>query len=70
MGKIEVDGKKYDTSDLTDDANKLLNDLAKLRSAAEEKFKMIAVLQKAKLGYVSTLKAEMLSAKSGFDFSD
>ena len=65
-----MDGKKYDTSDLSDDAKKILSNLVKLGSAAEEKTKMIAVLQKAKLGYVSTLKAEMLSGKSGFDFSD
>ena len=31
---------------------------------------MIAVLTKAKKAYIGDLKTEMLSAKSGFDFSE
>ena len=36
----------------------------------DEKMSMIAVLKKAKLAYMSELKNEMLSAKSGIDFSE
>ena len=68
--KIEFDGIEFQTSDLNDRARNLIENLAKLNSLSNEKARMIAILKKAKKAYISDLKNEMLSAKSGFDFSD
>ena len=68
--KIQVDGKLYNTSDLTQDAIKLIRNLDRMKIEEHEKMSMIAVLKKAKLAYMSELKSEMLSAKSGIDFSE
>ena len=48
----------------------IVGNLEKLNSLSKEKANMIAILTKAKKAYISDLKNEMLSAKSGFDFSD
>ena len=68
--KVEFDGKEFQTSDLNDRARNILDNLALLNSLSKEKSNMIAILTKAKKAYISDLKNEMLSAKSGFDFSD
>ena len=68
--KIEFDGKEFQTADLNDRARNILGNLAILNSLSKEKSNMIAILTKAKKAYISDLKNEMLSAKSGFDFSD
>ena len=68
--KIEFDGIEFQTFDLNDRARNLIENLAKLNSLSNEKARMIAILKKAKKAYISDLKNEMLSAKSGFDFSD
>jgi len=68
--KIEFDGREFQTSDLNDRARNLIDNLAKLNSLSNEKARMIEILKKAKKAYISDLKNEMLSAKSGFDFSD
>ena len=68
--KIEIGGRKYKTSDLTDLAKNLLEELAKLGAVSSEKANMVAILTKAKKAYMADLKGEMLRAKSGFDFSE
>ena len=68
--KIEIDGKRYSTSDLTDVAKNILENLEIVRIATRERNNMTAILTKAKQAYIAELKSEMLSAKSGFDFSD
>lgn len=68
--KIEINGRKYKTSDLNDVAKNLLENLARLGAVSSEKSNMIAILTKAKKAYMADLKGEMLRAKSGFDFSE
>lgn len=68
--KIEIGGRKYKISDLTDVAKDLLENLAKLGDLSSEKSNMIAILTKAKKAYIENLKGEMLRSKSGFDFSE
>ena len=68
--QIEVDGKKYKTSDLNDAAKVLLENLSKLNAVSKEKTNMIAILTKAKRSYIADLKNEMLKVKSGFNFSE
>ena len=68
--KVSVDGEVYKTSVLTDKALKLLANIDLMKKKQNEKKNMIAVLTKAKKAYIGELKVEMLSAKSGFDFSE
>ena len=68
--KINIDGRQYKTSDITDLAKNLLKELAELQAVSTEKSNMIAILTKAKKAYMADLKGEMLRAKSGFDFSE
>ena len=68
--KIEINGRKYKTLDLTNVAKNLLKDLATLQAVSLEKSNMIAILTKAKKAYMADLKGEMLRAKAGFDFSE
>lgn len=68
--KVDIDGKIYKTSDLTENAIKLLKNIDHMKTQQNEKKNMIAVLTKAKKAYIADLKTEMLSAKSGFDFSE
>ena len=48
----------------------ILENLEIVRIATRERNNMTAILTKAKQAYIAELKSEMLSAKSGFDFSD
>lgn len=67
--KIKIDDKLYKISDLTETAIKLVENLDRIKAVEDEKRNMIAILNKAKLAYMLELKSEMLSAKSGFEFS-
>ena len=67
---IEFDGKKYNDSDFTDVAKELLKNITRVNAATQEKNNIVAILTKAKKAYIAELKSEMLSAKSGFNFSD
>ena len=68
--KVEIEGRKYKISEFSDLAKRLLKNLEELDSLKRDKANMIAVLTKAKKAYIADLKREMLSAKSGFNFSD
>ena len=68
--KVNIDGELYKTSDLTENAKKLLKEIDNMKRKLNQKKNMIAVLTKAKKAYIADLKTEMLSAKSGFDFSE
>lgn len=68
--KFMLDGKEYDTSQLSDGG---LSQLLALRFATQriqELTNHISLLQRAKLSYVASLKQEMLSDKAGFLFGD
>ena len=68
--EFQFEGNKYDISDLSDSAKKIINNLSLLNDSTNEKNNMIAILTKAKKAYIADLKNEILSNKSGFDFSD
>ena len=68
--RVKFDGRNYKTSDLTDAAKKVWSNLNQVNAAYAEKVNMHAVLTKAKKAYIADLKSEMLSVKSGFDFSE
>ena len=68
--KIKIFEKEYDLDLLSETARSLLANLQSIENSLQERSNMRAVLTKAKKAYLSELKAEMLSAKAGFDFSD
>ena len=68
--ELELYGKKYKISDLTDSVKSHIRNLERINAVCGEKANMLALLQKAKTAYISELKSEMLSARSGFDFSE
>ena len=69
MTKIKIDGKVYDTSSMTGEARKLAEALKAVEGRIKEANNMVALLTKAKRAYITDLKTEMLSAKTGFDFT-
>ncbi len=68
--KINIDNREYDIAKLSDTAKNFFEQLRGLDMAINEKNNLSSVLLKAKKAYISDLKAEMLSQKAGFDFSD
>lgn len=68
--EIKINGKLYKTSDLTENTIKLVENIDLMEIMEHEKKNMIAILTKAKRAYISDLKSEVLSAKSGFNFSE
>lgn len=68
--KISFDGKEYDIEKLSDIAKAHMNLLVFSNQRLQELNNMQAVLQRAKNGYLESLKKEMLSQKSGFLFNE
>lgn len=67
---INIDGQIYKVDNLPKNALNLITYLDRIKAQEREKKNMIAILTKAKKAYITELKSEMLTAKSGFDFSD
>lgn len=65
---IKIDELEYSLNDISDTAQELvrLHKYATKRIIELKKTKML--LARAKNSYVASIKAEILSAKSGFDF--
>ena len=68
--KISIDDREYDINNLSDTANKFLDQLRGVDIAINEKNNLSAILLKAKRAYIADLKSEMLSQKAGLDFSE
>ena len=68
--KVNIYGKLYKTSDLTETIIKILENIDHIKASQDERKNMCAVLTKAKKAYIAELRNEMISAKSGFNFSE
>lgn len=68
--KIKIDNYEYDIDNLSDTAQKVVEQLRGLDQVINEKNNMSALLVRAKKAYIADLKSEMLSRKAGFDFSE
>ena len=69
-GKIELDGKEYDTDQLSEVG---LSNLSMFRftvARVTEATNNLALLQRAKSSYITSLKNEMISSKAGLLFDD
>ena len=69
MAKFKLEGREYETANLSARGQKVFVNLTSLNERIQETQNLIAVLNKAKKAYIADLKSEMLSAKAGFDFS-
>ena len=68
--KVKFDDVEYDIDSLSDKSKAIVN-LIKFASEREQELKnMVALLTRAKNGYIETLKREMISSKSGFLLDD
>ena len=65
--EIEIDGVKYDLNNLSDDAKVQIALVRFTDLKLREIFNMQALLRRAKNSYVSGLKKEVLSSKSGIE---
>ena len=70
MENIQIEGETYKISELSEFAISCVRNIKNIDEQTREKRNLIALLKKAKQGYVHELKQEMLSAKAGFDFSE
>ena len=68
--KIKLDDKEYDVDHLDDNGKARLASLQFATARIQELSNMQALLKCAKLSYVSSLKKEMLSKKSGLLLED
>jgi len=67
MAKIVLDGTEYDASDLSPEYVSMLRELKSVQEKLSEKKNFVAVLNKARKAYISELKSEIISNKSGLD---
>ena len=64
--KITIGDNSFDVDDLSLEGKAHLNFFQETEAKIKELINTKAVFQKAKHGYIETLKKEMISAKSGF----
>jgi hypothetical protein len=68
--KIKLDDNEYDIEKLSNQAKATLDSLQFANLRLKELKNMSALLQRAKNSYLSSLKKEILSNKSGVFFED
>lgn len=68
--KFSLDGVEILEESLTESGKDIIRSLRLIEAQLNEKQNIIAVFTKAKKGYISELKAEILSKKAGLDFSE
>ena len=68
--KITLDGVDYETSDLSENSQKLLAAYQHATLRLQETKNMQAILTRAKNSYLSELKAEVVKGKTGLDLED
>ena len=66
--KIKLDDREYEVENLSDRAKATLGSLQFATTKMQELVNMKALLQRAKNSYAESLKREVLSRKSGFNF--
>lgn len=68
--KIKLDDNEYDVENLSDHAKAALASMQFATKRLKELHDMIALLQRARVSYIESLKKEMLSDKAGFLFGE
>ena len=68
--KIKIDGKEHDTDQLSEVGLTSLSLLTFVDAHVQEMTNNLALFQRAKQSYLSSLKNEIISGKAGFLFDD
>lgn len=68
--KLNIDGVEYDLDSLTDSGKSKLASINFVDQRIAEVTNMCALLNRAKKGYIDSLKKELLTNKTGFFFDD
>ena len=68
--RFQLDGKDYKVSDLNEYGRELVDRLTFVRLKLQNVENSMALLNKAKNGYIEDLKTEIIQERTGVDFSD
>ena len=68
--KIKIDDKEFETGGLGSEGKKTFAALKFVTEQMTEKKNSLALLTKARKGYIDEIKKEIISAKGGFLFED
>ena len=68
--RIEINGKVYPTEEISVKSKELLKNISLIQSKMHELANDTALLVRAKNSYISGLKTEIISSKSGIDFDN
>lgn len=66
---LRLDGRDHDLSQASDEARALVTQLRQLDGLLAEKTNLLALLHRAKNGYIADLKAEMIRTRTGVDLT-
>ena len=68
--RFKIDGREYEISSMSLEGKELVERLTFINVKLQELQNSIALLSKAKNGYIEDLKAEIIQERTGVDFSD
>ena len=68
--RFKIDGIEYETSDLSEEAKALVVHMSHVQLRLNEISNNMALLAKAKNGYIEDMKTEIIQERTGVDFSD
>ena len=69
-GRFRLDGKEYETQQLSQECRELVERLRFVRLTIQDIENRMALLSKAKNGYIEDLKTEIIQERTGVDFSN
>ena len=68
--RFKIDGIEYETSDLSEGSKALVLHMSHVQLRLKEISNNMALLAKAKNGYIEDMKTEIIQKRTGVDFSD
>lgn len=68
--RFKIDGREYEISSVSLEGKELVERLTFINVKLQELQNNIALLSKAKNGYIEDLKTEIIQERTGVDFSD
>jgi len=68
--RFKIDGREYEILSMSQEGRELVERLRFINVKLQELQNNIALLSKAKNGYIEDLKTEIIQERTGVDFSD
>ena len=68
--RIRIENTEYEAEMLSEKGRTLVNLISWAEKSLSERNNLVQVLSKAKNAYIDDLKAEVIKARTGVDFSD